>query len=148
MKTLSVDSLKNNLTNSLKNINFDPRSPLTFVLAIALLTALGSSYLGFKLGEESLKGVSQPEVNPSQKLLDKPVKQKEGLATSQTMVNFTPIDEKKIIKQVKVTMGIKEKENKNAKNKEKAKTTKNQADKEAKKSPKTETKSATTKTNN
>lgn len=149
MKTVSLDGLTSKFTNSLKNINFDPRSPLTLVMAIALLTALASSFLGFRLGEESLKGVSQPEVNPSQKLLDKPVKQKEGLAISQTMVTFKPINENKIIKQVKTTMGVKEKESKSAKNnQEKSKNTKKQDNKEAQKSSKTETNSAKTKTNN
>ncbi|MEB3310303.1 MAG: hypothetical protein VKJ02_08720 [Snowella sp.] len=130
------------MTHSFKNIHFDLHSPLTWVVAIALLTALGSSFLGFKLGEESLKGVSQPEVNPSQKLLDKPVKKKEGLATSQRMVTFKPINENQIIKQVKTTMGIKEQENKNAKN------AKKQGKKEASKSQKKQTKPASTKTNN
>ncbi len=148
MKTLSVDSLKNKLTNSLKNINFDPRSPLTWVIAIAILTALGSSFLGFKLGEESLKGVSQPEVNPSQKLLDKPVKKKDGLATSQKMVTFKPVDENKVIKQVKTTMGIKEQENKKKNTKEDPKKAKKQDTKSANQPPKKETKPATTKTNN
>jgi hypothetical protein len=93
----------------MKNSNFDgqalfpkgqplPLWPFLLLGGIAI-AAVASGFLGFKLGDEALKGVSQPEVNPAQKSLDKPTKPQAG--TEQGMVVFKPIDEAKVIKQVK-----------------------------------------------
>lgn len=75
-----------------------PLWPFLLLGGIAIAT-VGSGFLGFKLGDEALKGVSQPEVNPTQKVLDKPTKPQVG--TDQGMVVFKPVDESKVIKQVK-----------------------------------------------
>ena len=75
-----------------------PLWPFLLLGGIAIAT-VGSGFLGFKLGDEALKGVSQPEVNPTQKVLDKPTKPQIG--ADQGMVGFKPVDESKVIKQVK-----------------------------------------------
>ena len=93
----------------MKNSNFDgqalfpkgqplPLWPFLLLGGIAI-AAVASGFLGFKLGDEALKGVSQPEVNPAQKVLDKPSKPQAG--TEQGMVVFKPINETNVIKQVK-----------------------------------------------
>lgn len=93
----------------MKNSNFDgqalfakgqplPLWPFLLLGGIAI-AAVGSGFLGFKLGDEALKGVSQPEVNPAQKILDKPTKPQGG--TAQGMVVFKPVAESKVLKQVK-----------------------------------------------
>jgi len=75
-----------------------PLWPFLLLGGIAI-AAVGSGFLGFKLGDEALKGVSQPEVNPTQKVLDKPTKPQVG--ADQGMVSFKPVDESKVLKQVK-----------------------------------------------
>ena len=72
-----------------------PLWPFLLLAGIAI-ASVASGFLGFKLGDEALKGVSQPEVNPTQKVLDKPSKPQE-----KGMVGFKPVDERKVIKQVK-----------------------------------------------
>jgi len=75
-----------------------PLWPFLLLAGIAI-ASVASGFLGFKLGDEALKGVSQPEVNPAQKVLDKPTKPQAG--TEQGMVVFKPVDESKVIQQVK-----------------------------------------------
>jgi hypothetical protein len=75
-----------------------PLWPFLLLAGIAI-ASVASGFLGFKLGDEALKGVSQPEVNPTQKVLDKPSKPQEK--ANQGMVVFKPVDESKVIKQVK-----------------------------------------------
>ena len=75
-----------------------PRWPFLLLGGIAIATA-ASGFLGFTLGDAALKGVSQPEVNPAQKALDKPSKPQ--AVTNQGMVVFKPVNEDKVIKQVK-----------------------------------------------
>ena len=75
-----------------------PRWPFLLLGGIAI-ASVASGFLGFKLGDEALKGVSQPEVNHAQKALDKPSKPQ--AVTNQGMVVFKPVNEDKVIKQVK-----------------------------------------------
>ncbi|MBR8829609.1 MAG: hypothetical protein Cpurp_00220 [Chlorogloea purpurea SAG 13.99] len=56
---------------------------------------LGTGYLAYELGTESLKGVSQPDNNPSKKF-------SKNQKTSYKLQPFTPIKEKEVIKKVKV----------------------------------------------
>jgi hypothetical protein len=93
----------------MKNFNLDgqalspkgqhlPLWPFLLLGGIAI-ASVASGFLGFKLGDEALKGVSQPEINPAQKSLDRPTKPQE--VTAQGMVVFKPVDEGKVLKQVK-----------------------------------------------
>ncbi|MDJ0509993.1 MAG: hypothetical protein QNJ64_12170 [Crocosphaera sp.] len=62
------------------------------LLLLLLMSGAGtaSAYLGYEAGKEALKGVSQPEINPSKKLTDKSKKYTEPS-------EFRPIDEKTIL---------------------------------------------------
>lgn len=75
-------------------MKINPTLPLTLVL-VGMMSGTGavSAFWGLKAGHEALKGVSQPEVNPSQKLAEK--SSSDGLPAE-----FTPVDEKSIIAKV------------------------------------------------
>lgn len=96
MKNLTV-----NTQNIVMNVHdFYMKSPLPFALLVIIaIAALASGFLGFKLGDEALKGVSQPEINPSQKISDKPIKTQ--IKSNKNTIKFNPIDENKVINQVK-----------------------------------------------
>ncbi len=96
MKNLNVNT-QNIVTNT---HDFYMKSPLPFVLLVIIAIAtVASGFLGFKLGDEALKGVSQPEINPSQKISDKPTKTQ--IKSNKNTITFKPIDENKVINQVK-----------------------------------------------
>ena len=64
---------------------------LTLLLLLVMSGAgTASAYLGYQAGKEALKGVSQPEINPSKKLTD-------GSKKSSEPKGFKPIDEKTIL---------------------------------------------------
>lgn len=98
MKNFAVTDKLLSSKSKIKNLYQQYPLPFALLVIIAIATSV-SGFLGFKLGDEALKGVSQPEVNPSQKVLDKPLKTQEKSDTS--MVVFQTVDEKKVINQVK-----------------------------------------------
>lgn len=62
------------------------------LLLLLLMSGVGtaSAYFAYQAGSQALKGVSQPEVNPSKKLTDQ-----SKISTEPT--EFKPIDEKTIL---------------------------------------------------
>lgn len=64
---------------------------LTLLLLLVMSGAgTASAYLTYQAGKEALKGVSQPEINPTKKLID-------GSTKSSEATQFKPIDEKTIL---------------------------------------------------
>lgn len=68
--------------------------PLLLVTAFAFV---GSGYGAFKLGDIALKGVSSPEINPAQKLVNKPTQQ---AGDTQPLKTFQPLNIQTVEKQV------------------------------------------------
>ncbi len=103
-----------------------PAAILSVTLLFTMLgTGTASGWYSYKMGHEALKGVSQPDVNPTQKLTDQE-------NVSEDLQEFTPLDEQKIITQV--TGQIKQKQNKSKSidsDKTKAKTTEKPKPKDA-----------------
>ena len=64
-------------------------------LLLGMMVGAGtvSAFWGFKLGHESLKGVSQPDINPTKKFTN-------NQKASAQPKEFTPVSEKKILAQV------------------------------------------------
>jgi hypothetical protein len=79
--------------------------PLALLFLIAL-SSVGSGFLTFKLGEEAIKGVAQPEVNPTQKLIDKPAVK---AGESRPQVAFQPLNISKVTKEVKAYIASQQK---------------------------------------
>jgi hypothetical protein len=79
--------------------------PLALLFLIAL-SSVGSGFLTFKLGEEAIKGVAQPEVNPTQKLIDKPAVK---AGESRPQVDFQPLNISKVTKEVKAYIASQQK---------------------------------------
>ncbi len=77
---------------------------IAIVLGMAAVGA-GSAYVAYTLGTESLKGVSQPDNNPSKKF-------SKSQKTSYKLQPFTPIKEAEVIKKVKVYIQKQEKASK------------------------------------
>ena len=95
MKNIVIDS--QNFFTKTQNFYMQHPWPLVLLAIIAVSTAL-SGFLGFKLGDQALKGVSQPEINPTQKL-DKPLRP--DIKSDKKMTVFQAVDEQKIVNQVK-----------------------------------------------
>ncbi len=74
------------------NINSTLKLTL-LLLAVMSLTGTASAFLGFQAGYIALKGVSQPEINPTKKLTDR------SQSAGQPAV-FVPLNEKTILKKV------------------------------------------------
>jgi hypothetical protein len=79
--------------------------PLALLFLIAL-SSVGSGFLTFKLGEEAIKGVAQPEVNPTQKLIDKPAIK---AGESRPQVAFKPVNISKVTKEVRAYIASQQK---------------------------------------
>ncbi|MGK7940723.1 MAG: hypothetical protein AB4062_11355 [Crocosphaera sp.] len=72
-------------------MKINPTVKLTLLLLLLMSGAgTASAYLAYQAGKEALKGVSQPEINPSKKLTD-------GSKKSSEPTQFKPIDEKTIL---------------------------------------------------
>jgi hypothetical protein len=69
---------------------------LGLLLMIAMLTAgFGSGWIAYQLGIASLKGVSQPDINPAKKFTN----DRTSYGRNQT---FIPVKEEEVIKKVRV----------------------------------------------
>jgi hypothetical protein len=66
------------------------------LLALILGTGAASAWCGLRLGTESLKGVSQPEVSPAKKL----AAEQETASQPQEPQEFVPVSEQEILKKV------------------------------------------------
>lgn len=71
--------------------------PFLLVLGMAACVAL-TGFVSYQLGDAALEGVTQPENNPTQKLLSQPNKGQ----TEQKMVDFQPINIAKVTKETRV----------------------------------------------
>lgn len=73
---------------------------------------IGSGYVTFKLGDVALKGVSSPEINPAQKLIDRPAQQ---AGETQPLVIFKPVSIAKVEKEVNTYINSQQKTTKPSK---------------------------------
>lgn len=73
----------------------------TLLLGIVLVVATGTGVYSYKIGSESLKGVTQPDVNPAKKITGKE-------KPSDQVQEFVPVKEKEVL--AKVATYIKQKD--------------------------------------
>ncbi|MFM7384393.1 MAG: hypothetical protein ACKN9E_07740 [Microcystaceae cyanobacterium] len=85
--------------------------PIPLLIATGL-AFMGSGYVTFKLGDVALKGVSSPEINPAQKLIDRPTQQ---AGESQPLVAFKPLSIAKVEKEVSIYINSQQKTTKPSK---------------------------------
>ena len=71
--------------------------PFLLVLGMGACVAL-TGFVSYKLGDAALAGVTQPENNPTQKLLSQPNKGE----TEQKMVDFQPLNLAKVAKETRL----------------------------------------------
>jgi hypothetical protein len=82
----------------MKKIRINKSLKLGLLLMVAMLTAgFGSGWVAYQLGIASLKGVSQPDINPAKKFTN----DRTSYGRNQT---FIPVKEEAVIKKVKVYM--------------------------------------------
>ena len=81
-----------------KLVPMNQKVSLLFLVAIAAVAAL-TGVAAFKLGDEALKGVTSPEINPAQKLIEKKSNTAKAGET-QPLVPFKPLNIKKVEKDV------------------------------------------------
>lgn len=85
--------------------------PIPLLIATGL-AFVGSGYAAFKLGDVALKGVSSPEINPAQKLIDRPTQQ---AGETQPLVTFKPVSIAKVEKEVNAYINSQQKTTKSSK---------------------------------
>ncbi len=80
----------------MKKIQISNPLKLGLLLSVPMfLAGIASGVAAYKLGYESLKGVSQPDINPAKKFTN----DRTNYGRNQA---FTPVNEKEVIKKVKV----------------------------------------------
>ncbi|TRU68679.1 MAG: hypothetical protein EWV55_22960 [Microcystis viridis Mv_BB_P_19951000_S69] len=82
----------------MKNFSISTSLQLGLLLMVAMLAAgFGSGWVAYQLGIASLKGVSQPDINPAKKFTN----DRTSYGRNQT---FIPVKEEEVIKRVRVYM--------------------------------------------
>lgn len=86
--------------------NFSIERPSSFIpfliFGVVGLCALASAYLGYRLGDEAIKGVAQPSENPVQRLnLPQNSTDKGEKAPTQPTVKFVPLNIEQVRKDAK-----------------------------------------------
>ncbi|MBJ7898546.1 MAG: hypothetical protein GC158_01205 [Cyanobacteria bacterium RI_101] len=83
--------------------------PLLIFGAVGLC-ALASAYLGYRLGDEAIKGVAQPSENPVQRLnLPQTSADKDEKAPTQPTVKFVPLNIEQVRKDAKAYIKARQK---------------------------------------
>jgi hypothetical protein len=88
----------------MKKFSISTSLQLGLLLMVAMLAAgFGSGWVAYQLGIASLKGVSQPDINPAKKFTN----DRTSYGRNQT---FIPVKEEEVIKRVRVIYATTEKQ--------------------------------------